>query len=96
MLFARGLRPNFVQARPHLHVQCSQVENGGVCAGRIGPLCMLQISIKTNPKWPNVLKIAKLKSQHFAHLNFKWNKSKNAILIGKVLVHDVYIFGKRR
>jgi hypothetical protein len=31
-----------------------------------------------------------------SNLNLKWKRSKNAILIGKVLVHEIYIFGKRR
>ena len=35
------------------------------------------------------------KSQTLVKLAFKCDKSKNAILIGEVLAHEIYIFGKR-
>ena len=54
-----------------------------------------QISIKTNPKWPNCLKFAKSKSQLLHTLEINKVKSKNGILHGVVLVNDGYIFGKR-
>ena len=36
------------------------------------------------------------KSQPLVKLEFKWDKSKNAILIHRFLVHEIYVFGKRR
>ena len=45
--------------------------------------------------WPNVEKMFKSKSQLLVKLTFKWKRSKYAILIGEVLAHEIYIFGKR-
>jgi hypothetical protein len=72
----------------HMHME-------GVRSGRVWALSMLQMPSKTDPKWPNCLKIAKSKSQLLHTLEFKEVKSKNGILHGEVLVKDECIFGKR-
>ena len=45
--------------------------------------------------WPNVEKMFESKSQLLVKLTFKWKRPKYAILIGEVLAHEIYIFGKR-
>ena len=45
--------------------------------------------------WPNAEKMFRSKSQLLVKLTFKWKRSKYAILIGEVLAHEIYIFGKR-
>ena len=43
----------------------------------------------------SVKKVLIQKVKVWSNFDFKWKRSKNAILIGKVLGHEVYIFGKR-
>lgn len=55
----------------------------------------LKMTFLSFPNWPNAEKMFISKSQLLVKLAFKWEKSKNAILIGEVLAHEIYIFGKR-
>jgi hypothetical protein len=67
----------------------------GVCTCTNLTLNMLQITFQASSNWPKWWKRFILKSQNFTSLEINSSKSKNAILIGEVLVHESYIFGKR-
>jgi hypothetical protein len=61
-----------------------------------GPQTCPKYHLKQVPNGQMCWKYLIQKVNLWSTLEFKWDKSKNAILIGKVLVYEIYIFGKRR
>ena len=61
------------------------------------------LALQTHLKWylwavpigQMLKKCLSQKVNSWSNFEFKWKRSKNAILIGKVLGHEIYIFGKR-